>query len=233
MDTASKRSNAMNGRDLIEVITKHGASASEKGEKGVSCTLAICPHCHGRPDSFSRHGARRRLFFVFAFVVLRVRSNLTRWKCPLCGRTCTQYPDFALPFKRYTTGFIASRCAGYVGDDARTYAEGVEEGEMPICHEDPDDGGKLWPSTLWRWVATLGGLPETVGHALELIKQKDPSSALFRALGARLIRAGKFRSEARKGVLQRCLELLLAAPVYARLFEVSLFPDLATGVGWR
>jgi hypothetical protein len=138
-----------------------------------------------------------------------------------------------LPFKRYPLPFIRERVAAYATDEARTYAKGVEEEGMSICHEDPDEGGKLWPSTLWRWVSTLGGFPETVRRGLDLIKQKDSSSALFRCLGGRPFRGEKFRSQARKGVLQRCRELLLVEPVYAESFNVRIFPDLATGVGWK
>jgi len=86
---------------------------------------------------------------------------------------------------------------------------------------------------LWRWVNRLGRFPVTVRQALNLIKQKDPSTDLFRALGRLRIRAGKFRSEARKLLLQRCRELVTADREYARLFSVSVFPELATRCGFR
>ena len=221
----------MDGRDLKEDITEHAAAAS--GKEGIECTVEACPRCHARPKKFWRHGMRLRVFLVFAVVVVRVRFYLPRWKCPSCGGTFTQYPPFALPFKRYVLPFIRERVAAYVTDEARTYAEGVEAEGVPICHEDAEAGRSLWPSTLWRWVRTLGGFPETVRRGLDLIKQKDPSSTLFRALGGHQFRGEKFRSQARKGVLQRCRELLLVEPVYAGLFGVRILPDLATGVGWR
>jgi hypothetical protein len=221
----------MDDRDLVKVITAHGAAAS--GKEGIECTVGACPRCQARPKRFWRHGTRLRLFLVFAEVVVRVWSYLPRWKCPACKHTFTQYPPFALPFKRYALPFIRERVVAYVTDEALTYAKGVEEEGMSICHEDPGEGRKLWPSTLWRWVSTLGGFPETVRRALDLIKQKDPSSVLFRALGERQFRGEKFRSQARKGVLQRCRELLLVEPVYAESFGARILPDLATGVGWR
>jgi len=220
----------MDGRDLIEVITKYGAAA-RAGE--ILCSLGACPHCHARPKTFWRHGVRKRLFLVFAAVVVQVWSYLLRWKCPSCRRTFTQYPPFALPFKRYALPFIMERAGAYVMDEARTYAEGVEAEGMPICHEDAEAGRSLWPSTLWRWVSTLGGFSETVRRALELIHKKDPSTDIVRRLSGRPIRGEKYRSAARGAVLQRCRALVLAAPLYARLFGVGLFPDLATGVGWR
>jgi hypothetical protein len=221
----------MDGRDLVEVITKYGVSAS--GKKGIECGVVACPRCHARPKRFWRHGTRLRLFLVFAAVVIRVWSYLPRWKCPSCGGTFTQYPPFALPFKRYTLPFMVERAGSYVTDEARTYAEGVEAEGVPICHEDADAGRSLWPSTLWRWVSTLGGLSETVRRALDLIGRKDPSTDIVRRLSGGRLRAEKYRSAARGEVLACCRALALAAPLYARLFGVGIFPDLATGVGWR
>jgi hypothetical protein len=221
----------MNGRDLVQIIKAYGERA-----KGITilCELDTCPCCEGRPVRFKRHGVRYRLFLVFvAEVIQRVWSYLTRWKCPLCRRTFTVYPDFALPFKRYVLPFILERCAAYVADAARIYREGVNEGGAAICHEDAESGVVLWPSTLWRWVDRLGRFSVTVRQALNLIKQKDPSTDVFRALGRLRIRTGKFRSEARKVILQHCGKLMTADQEYARLFSASIFPDLATRSGFR
>ena len=221
----------MNGRDLVQIIKAYGERA--KG-KTISCELDKCPCCEGRPVRFKRHGVRYRLVLVFAAEVnRRVWSYLTRWKCPLCKRTFTVYPDFALPFKRYVLPFILERCAAYVADAARIYREGVNEGGSAICHEDAESGVVLWPSTLWRWVDRLGRFSVTVRQALNLIKQKDPSTDVFRALGRLRIRTGKFRSEARKVILQHCGKLMTADQEYARLFSASIFPDLATRSGFR
>ena len=129
--------------------------------------------------------------------------------------------------------FILERCAAYVADKARTYREGVNEGGSAICHEDAESGVVLWPSTLWRWVDRLGRFSVTVRQSLNLIKQKDSSTDVFRALGRLRIRAGKFRSEARKVILQHCGKLVTAEQEYARLFRVSVFPELATRSGFR
>ena len=196
--------------------------------------MDTCPYCENRPVRFKRHGGRHRLFLVFGGeVIRRVWSYLVRWKCPLCKRTFTAYPDFALPFKRYVLPFILERCAAYVEDEVRTYREGVKEEGEPMSHEDADGGAELWPSTLWRWVDRLGRFPVTVRQALNLIKQKDPSTDVFRALGRLWIREGKFRSEARKLLLKRCRELVAAGQDYTRLFSASVFPGLATRCGFR
>lgn len=220
----------MNGRDLLEDITEYGRAAT-RGD--VPCNLDACPRCHGRPVRFRPHGVRNRLFLVFAAAVIRrVWSYLTRWKCPLCKGTFTLYPYFAFPFKRYVLPFILERCAAYVADDARTYREGVKEGGAPMSHEDADEGMELQASSLWRWVDTLGRLPATVRSALNPIKQKDPSTNLFRTLGQLRIREGKYLSEARRRILLCCRELGVVDRVYARLFGKSVFPECATRSGF-
>ena len=221
----------MKGRELIERIKAYGKRA-KRGE--IPCELESCPRCAALAAGFRRHGVRKRLFLVLVgLIVERVWSYLPRWKCPICGRTFTDYPPFALPFKRYALPNIQERCAAYVEDDARTYEEGVKEAGEQISHADPDKGAKLWPSTLWRWVTALGRFPATVREALALIKQKAPSTGLFRVLGEARINESKFRSAERKLVLQRCRELSLADRVYRDLFGVSIFPDLATACGFR
>lgn len=220
----------MNDRDLVEVIKTYGRRAKDKE---LSCALDTCPCCAGRPVGFKRRGVRKRLFLALAnWVVERVWSYLPLWKCPLCQQSFTDYPPFALPFKRYVLPDIQERCAAYVEDEAHTYREGVKEEGEPISHEDADGGAELWPSTLWRWVSALGRFPVVTREALDLIKQKNPSTGLFRALGEARINEGKFRSPARKLVLQRCRELMLADRVYRDLFGVSIFPDLATASGF-
>jgi len=184
---------------------------------------------------FGRHGVRKRLFLVFVQAVIEeVDSYLTRWKCPLCRRTFTQYPWWAIPHKRYVLPFIEGRCGAYVEDTARTYASGVHTPEgLPFSHADADTGRELAASTLWHWVTTLGGMSEAVRGALELIKQKDPSTGLFRELGRLRIRAGQYRSTARQQQLHRCGERLLVARAYRALFEVDHFPVFETDFAFR
>ena len=184
------------------------------------------------PGGFQCHGVRARVFLVVGAVVERVASYVTRWKCPLCGRTFTLYPPFAVPFKRYVLGVIQARCARYVEDSVCSYRSGVREAGMPICYEDADSGTELQPSTLWRWVSSLGSMPATACAALDVIKQKDPATGIFRELGTVHVAARKYRSEGRRRVLMGCLELVSIDRVYAALFEVSVFPELATAHGW-
>jgi hypothetical protein len=91
---------------------------------------------------------------------------------------------------------------------------------------------ELSPSTLWRWMETLASLVEPEHRMLDLIKQKDPSTVLFRALAGVHIRAGKYRSEGRKQVLAGCWRLALMEAEHVRLFAVSLFTAFATRSGF-
>jgi hypothetical protein len=220
----------MDDRDPRKDIRRYGEQASSGR---IDCDLEQCPRCQGYPREFQWHGVRRRVFLVFVFgLVEAVASCLTRWKCVLCNRTFTLYPVFALPFKRCVREFIQARCAGYVEDAACSYRTGVQEGGEPIFYKDPEQGAVLRGSTLWRWMTSLGSLPETARKALVLIKQKDPSTGIFREEGTLRVAAHKFRSKGRGTVLKRCIELVHIDAVYTALFGVSVFPELATGCGW-
>jgi hypothetical protein len=83
----------------------------------------------------------------------------------LCRRTFTEYPPFALPFKRYAVSQIAPRALAYVEDDGISYRKAVLETYLPIFHwfdpaTDPNarEGGEpvLAHTTLYHWVSALG-----------------------------------------------------------------------------
>ena len=127
-----------------------------------------------------------------------------------------------------------ARCAAYVEDRAGTYWEGVREEGMAISYADENSGKELWPSGLWRWVTALGTDTALVDRALELIKQKAPSTHLFRSLGGLgRIRGTKFRSREREIILQNCRILALVEREYTRLFDTSLFTEFAKAIGFR
>lgn len=200
----------------------------------IVCAVLVCVYCGCRPDAFKFHGVRSRIILlVVQSIAERIQTYLTRWKCPLCGHTFTLYPDWALAHKRYEASFILERCKGYVSEDACSYRKGVMDDGLPIFHEDAEECAQLSPSSLWHWVSTLGEFVQPMRQALHLIRQKAPSSGLFRTLGTLRIGAHKYRSEARRQTLERCLSLLLISQVYAHLFGGSLFPEFATGSGFR
>ena len=94
--------------------------------------------------------------------------------------------------------------------------------------------GQGWPQGQMnraKWCA-LASLAQAEGRMLDLIKQQDPSTVLFRALAGVRIRAGKYRSEARKQVLAKCWRLCVIADVYQQLFGLSIFPEFGTRSGF-
>jgi hypothetical protein len=201
----------------------------------LECTRVNCPICEGVPDAFTVHERRRRWFYVIvgAFVE-RIISLLIRWKCPLCGKTFTQYPPFALPHKRYVRYVVEERAGKYVRGETCTYEESVKARGGAIGYASVRDGvideRHFVPSTVWRWLSFLGELKETLRRAHGLIRAKAPSSELFRK--ATSINPRKYRTTGRRNVLRSALRLMNAGQEYRRLFGRDIFPELATAARW-
>ena len=201
----------------------------------VKCTSVECPVCEGVPDKFTFHERRRRWFYVIveAFVE-RLVSLLIRWECPLCGKTFTQYPPFALPYKRYVRQVVEERAGKYLREESCTYRGTVQARNGAIGYASPQedviDERQLVPSTVWRWLSFLGEMKETLRRAHGLIKAKSPSSALSR--NAASIAPHKYRTTGRRNVLRGALRLVHAGREYRRLFGRSIFPELATACRW-
>jgi hypothetical protein len=195
-----------------------------------------CPHCQEHPDRFRLHDRRRRTFLVvIARAVYRALSLLSRWKCPLCRRTFTLYPPFALPWKRYVREFLFERGCNYLLRDELSYRRAIEVEGMPVFYDGPGEDGRidersLSHSTLHRWLSTIGALVETLRAALSLIRSKSATSDLFRRLFA--LAPSKYRSEDRKQSLDRALRLFETEAEYRALFARSIFPELATACAW-
>jgi transposase-like protein len=84
--------------------------------------LPACPRCHVESAFFKEYAYRERIFLVIVDSVVKTASSaLVRFVCPGCGKTFTYYPDFALPYKRYTRSAVThfSRC--YVQNPEATY----------------------------------------------------------------------------------------------------------------
>ena len=220
---------------MISPIEEEIQAHTEKVKtRQIRCDLEVCPRCEGVPGFFNLHDVRERTFLViFDRLVRTILSLLPRWKCPLCGKTFTGYPPFAVRYKRYVRETVMESSRRYVEDDRMTYREGVCKNCLPIFHdceaEDEIDDRTLAPSTLHRWITTLGGLAETLRASLKLIGSK--SSGIFRKVFPASSR--KHRTEDRKALLEDCLRLLLAEEEYSSLFGVSIFPRLATACLWK
>ena len=212
--------------DIIDQINLH----SEKIRRGqVKCHLPECRHCELPSGNFKRHEARRRRFYVPVEQIIQVVFGwLIRWKYRGCEKTLTDYPEFALPHKRYTLPMIAAYSHQYVNDDQTTYRGLI--GKMPVGY--PDSEKQMDHCTIHRWISTLGGYCGIVRKAQDLIVQHDPGSSICRQLANLSVHPAKYRSTRRKGLLMQCRQLLKLEDLYRFAFGVSIFPNLATRCGF-
>lgn len=213
---------------VIEGEVNAHTEAIYKGK--ISCHHKACPKCDGSPGSFKLHERKPRFFlFIVDRLVRKTLSFLLRWKCPLCNQTFTQYPDFALPFKRYVKEEVLERSRRYVEEEKVSYKSGVEVQGRAIFYEGQEeriDDRSLSPSTLWRWVGFAGAMKRTLQKCLQLIRQKAPGCGIFRE--PLPLPPHKYRSRPRKHILQTCLRLFRAEEQFQILFGASIFLHFAT-----
>lgn len=181
-----------------------------------------CPRCGALPATFSKNGSRERVFLVASEGgILRTSARLNRWKCKACRASFTEYPAFALPFKRYTRNDIIALCETYLAHEWTTYRDTVCDNGMPLFYPEKEPDPSWWkqadedevdPDTcapalshtaLYRWLTTLA-------NPGFLDMQHEPSSGAARAPGR--VSPNKFRSEERRQALERCAELLQIPP---------------------
>lgn len=209
----------------------------------VHCSLEICPRCQQKPAVFKRHDARQRQFLVVVGrLIVKVISMLVRMKCSRCGKTFTDYPPFALPYKRFVSQEIMGRSLHYLQEHTMTYKQATLEQDtdqangrspprqpMPVCHEDTGKGRQLAPSTVHRWLTTLGSWKNILQAATSLLLERDAD--IHRQVFD--VAARKYRSQDRKQLLQDCLSLFHAEARYRILFKCSIFPELAIRCCWQ
>lgn len=211
-------------------------SYSEKVRKGQNpCGLPPCPRCQVTSDDFSRHEKRQRRFFVSVQQLVKVIIGLLcRWKCPGCGKTFTDYPEFALPYKRYTLPTILAFSHRYVTDESMTYRQLVQE--VALGYENRENGAiderQLAHSSIYRWITIVGDFSEIIRKGQDLINQADPASTICRDLAGLTVSVQKYLSSARKRLLQGCRKILHLEAMYRLCFKASIFPKLATACGF-
>ena len=160
---------------LIAEIAAHSARVRKGNHR---CSLSCCPHCGRAPEPtlfFRRHALRHREFLVIEGRYIRAVGGLVaRWRCPFCRRTFTEYPSFALPFKRYVVSQLAPKALVYIEGDGISYRKAVLEMYMPLFHwsdttvdQDVRQSREcvFAHTTLYRWVSSLGsGIRPSVLH---------------------------------------------------------------------
>jgi hypothetical protein len=201
----------------------------------VPCDVTTCLRCGKRPAAFCLHDRRKRIFLVILDrLVHEILSLLPRWKCPLCERTFTTYPAFAVPRKRYVRKEIIRFSERYVSEDRTSYRKAATEQGLPVFYDGGEEGKiderQFAHTTLHRWFPFLGSLKRTARDALRLIREKTPCSEIFRKILP--VPPWKYRSEERREILIASRRLLQVEAEFRALFENSLFPRFATACRW-
>jgi len=201
------------------------------------CQRKACPHCLVSSD-FSRHDCTRRQFLVRVFdpeldefVIEVILSWRVRFRCRQCQKVFTEYPPFALPYKRFVKQEVLGKAQNYLDrqpPDARaTYRESLREKRYPLGYANQNKGRQLSHVTLWRWLSWLGSLKNLVQQATQLILQKDPRADVHRQSCP--IADAKVRSAERRRTLEQATRAIHVADVFFAYFGVSLFTHFGTG----
>ena len=182
-----------------------------------------CAKCASQ--CFHRHQKRLRWFLAVVEQVVRpLRCLLYRWRCVNCGTTFTHLPALCVPFKRFLRSEIEERAQTYVETDPTSYRRVVKERGSAVVYDDPiadsasteaereeESTRALAPSTVHRWIGSIAAGREQWQPAVRLAQQL-PADRAGRTL---VIMASKYRSQARKCVLEACGLLLRAISLLA------------------
>ncbi len=171
----------------LEKIKAH----DEKIKMGnLVCESELCPKCGQKPEGFKLHEHKNRVQLVIVGVwVRKLITVLLRWKCSICQKTFIDYPDFCLPYKRYTRDEILKLSSKYLEEAQASYEDCVSgENKVPITHEAKETSNEsqselykiLEKSTLHRWLGGLGKL-KSLENIRILIGQRSTKSALLRS----------------------------------------------------
>jgi hypothetical protein len=189
--------------------------------------LPPCPRCNVESEFFKIHAYReRRFLIIIRMLVQAAYCSLVRFGCPGCGKTFTHYPEFAIPHKHYTQPSITGFSADYIDSDGMTYQKAVMiDGSVPGY---PQADATLSPSTVHRWISTVGQLPRTCRTALGFLLQENPTSSICRDLARWIVPARKYKTEHRKKQLVGCRQLVAIEALFQAIFHTSIFTKLAT-----
>ena len=188
--------------------------------------LPPCPRCSVESMFFKIHAYRERRFLIIIEMLIKAAyCSLVRFKCPGCGKTFTDYPDFAIPHKHYTRPSITGFSANYVESEDMTYQQAVIVDRSSPGY--PQNDGTLAPSTIHRWITTLGRFTQTCRTALILLLQENPVSSICRDLAWLIIPQRKYKTNQRKKLLIGCRKLVIIEAFFQATFKTSIFTKLA------
>ena len=194
--------------------------------------LPPCPRCRVDSSFFKIHAYRERRFLIIIEMLIKAAyCSLVRFKCPGCGKTFTDYPDFAIPHKHYTRPTIIKFAGTYTESDPITYQQAVMVDNSSPGYAQNDR--TLAPSTIHRWITTLARFIHTCRMALMLLLEQNLVSSICRDLARLVIGRRKYQSDDRKKQLTACRQLLIIEAVFQAVFKTSIFTKLATRCAFR
>jgi len=205
--------------------TKHDINkyTSQVKNNEVLCNLPDCPCCKTASILFKRHELKERQFNIIENMIVHIVIGLIiRWKCPGCNKTFTQYPWFAVPYKRYTIPTIIDLCWQYLENALLSYRKLVEV-LCPVEYKYKSGGMFLHHSTIYHWITTIGCYSVIIRESQRLILEADPSSSIVRVLSTISVFGRKYKNSIRKINLINSKKLICLEKVYSGIFGVSIF----------
>ena len=193
--------------------------------------LPPCPRCRVDSCFFKIHAYRERRFLIIIEMLIQAAyCSLVRFKCPGCEKTFTNYPDFAIPYKHYTRQSIMGFSDRYLNCEHITYQQAVMvDNSVPgYPQSDSTEAPTLAPTTIHRWITTLGRFTQTCRTALILLLQQNPVSSICRDLARLIIAQRKYKTNHRKKQLVGCRQLVIIEAFFQAAFKTSIFTKLAT-----
>ena len=188
--------------------------------------LPPCTRCSVDSSFFKIHAYRERRFLIIIEMLVKAAyCSLVRFKCPGCGKTFTNYPDFAIPHKHYTQPSITGFCARYLNTEDITYRQALMVDDSVPGY--PQNDATMAPSTIHRWITTLGRLTHTCRTALILLLQQNPVLSICRNLARIIIPRRKYKTKQRKKQLTNCRQLIIIEAFFQATFKTSIFTKLA------
>lgn len=192
---------------IVEQITQHEDDVCRPISKRYA---ACCWRC-GHREKFYRHDIRRRTFYVEECgETIAVQTWIVRWRCSDCYARLTDYPPFAIPYKRHVKQAIFGMAERVCRDDSSTYRSTA--------------GNQAAPSSPLRWLTWLSGLWEQGNACLRFIIASDPNSILHRE--AYFVNPRKYRSKQRASILGIAFQTLDRIMAFERLVAEKYSPSL-------
>ncbi len=185
----------------IEEIKAYQAQVEK--DKITPAGLPPCPRCQLEACLFKIHAYReRRFLLIIEMLVKSIFCTLVRFRCTRCGKTFTQYPEFAMPYKHYTRQSIERFSAAYVQDDQKTYETAAITDDGVPGYQDSRQA--LSASTIYRWITSLARLI-TSSCQDALTKKSHKAGSHFYNHADFAIEKRKYRTAERKRCLFKCL----------------------------